>query len=133
MITLVRQELYKLSKQRPVRLFFGFLLLFQVILAVYTARYPQFLTSHDSFINGFYAYIPTTFFLIAIGSTHLTIERQAGTLRLLLYRQYSRTTVLLSKWLSILILSISVYLDFNVVGLIIKLLFFRNLPLKSAL
>lgn len=128
MFTLLRQENRKLMHHRVIQLFIPFIMIFQFIIAIYAAHYPQLLTPYDAFVNNDYGFIPLLFLAITIGSTYLTNERQNGTLRALLYRSYSRTQVLVSKWLTILGLMIGLSGFSTLMSLGLKLSFFRRLP-----
>ena len=128
MFTLLRQENRKLMHYRVIQLFIPFIMIFQFIIAIYAAHYPQLLTPYDAFVNNDYGFIPILFLTITIGSTYLTNERQNGTLRALLYRSYSRTKVLVSKWLTILGLMIGLSGFSTLMSLGLKLSFFRRLP-----
>lgn len=133
MLALLWQELYKLRHQRAIWLFTAFLIIFQLLMASYALRYPQLLAGTDAFTNSYYGFIPILFFSIANGSTYLTNERQSGTLRALLYRSYSRTKVLVSKWLALLILSSYLYLLCTTISFIIKLTLFNHITMTSHL
>ena len=80
MFTLLRQENRKLMHHRVIQLFIPFIMIFQFIIAIYAAHYPQLLTPYDAFVNNDYGFIPILFLAITIGSTYLTNERQNGTL-----------------------------------------------------
>lgn len=64
--------------------------------------------------------------LIAATSNITMMEFQSGMIRPLLYRKYSRTQVLISKWLVILGYSIILYVVSFIWSLILKLVLFNG-------
>lgn len=64
MFTLLRQENRKLMHHRVIQLFIPFIMIFQFIIAIYAAHYPQLLTPYDAFVNNDYGFIPLLFLAI---------------------------------------------------------------------
>ncbi len=62
MFTLLRQENRKLMHHRVIQLFIPFIMIFQFIIAIYAAHYPQLLTPYDAFVNNDYGFIPLLYF-----------------------------------------------------------------------
>lgn len=133
MSILVKQEYYKIIKQRSNLFFLIGMFILQIAIAAYTLKYSQFLSTKDAFVNNYFAYLPTIFFFIAICSTSITKERQYGTLRSLLYRQYSYNQVLLSKIIALVTYTIFIFLISSVFSVILKLTLFHNLTLTKTI
>lgn len=131
MLTLLKQEFYKVNKQRSTKVFFILLLVLQVTVAFYSSKYPKFLSPIDTFTNSSFTYVPIIFFYIAICSTSITKERQYGTLRSILYRQFSFDQVLLSKIMSLFIQIIMTFCATSIISLILKFIFFNKLTLTN--
>lgn len=131
MTSLVKQEFYKLNKKRSTQIFLVLILAFQLIIAFCSSRYPKFISVKDTFINTEFVYIPIIFFYIAICSGDITSERQYGTLKSLLYRQFSFNQVLFSKIIVLLSHMISVYLISSLFNLLLKLTFLSKFSLTG--
>lgn len=129
MKTLIRQEMYKLIKQRSNKIFFIGLFVFQLLVALCSVKYPKFLAAKDAFRTSYLAFIPITF--IGICSTLITKEHQYGTLRSLLYRRFSYVQVIISKIISMMTFTIVIFLSSSIVSLIFKFIFFSHLTLTK--
>ena len=97
MITLLKQEIYKLMKRPSLVVFIILLFCFQLAVALIAMKYPNLLNIKATFVSNFFAPVLIVFYMIAVGSTQLSSEIQYGTLKTLLYRQYSFAQILLSK------------------------------------
>ncbi|MBA1435283.1 ABC transporter permease, partial [Bombilactobacillus bombi] len=109
MITLIKQESYKLLKRPSTKIFIVFMLVFQAIVGFYTRNYPQNIAPKDALTDNFYAPLLIAIFLISLGSTAITNEIQYGTLKTLLYRKYSYNQILISKWITLFLSTIILY------------------------
>lgn len=126
MITLLKQEIYKLMKRPSLLVFIILLFCFQLAVALIALKYPSLLNIKATFVSNFFAPVLIVFYMIALGSTQLSSEIQYGTLKTLLYRQYSFAQILLSKWLALLIGVILLYVSSACMSVIIKLLVLNN-------
>lgn len=133
MKTLIRQEFYKLIKQRGTQIFLVGIFAFQLLIAFCSKKYPKFISDKDAFINNYLAIFIVTFFIIAICSTIISKERQFGTLRSLLYREFSYIQIITSKIITILTFTIGVFLDVSIVSLIFKFIFANKFELTQKL
>ena len=129
MRTLIRQESYKLMKQRSTQIFLIGLFLFQLLVVFCSKKYPKFLSDKDAFLNNYMAIILITFFIIAICSTVITKERQFGTLRSLLYRKFSYIQIITSKIVTLLTFTILLFVGNSLISLVFKFIFANNLDL----
>lgn len=126
MLTLIRQELYKIFKRPLSAYFWVVLVLFQTGVAVYALYNSDALSPLAAFRSGYYTSIPITFFMIALCSTTVSGELQFGTLKAMLYRKYSFYQVLISKWFAQLIYLIFLTLVSVISSLTLQQLIFRN-------
>jgi len=133
MTTLLKQEYYKLRKQRSNAIFIIGVLVLQIITALYSLKYPQVIAPKDLFMNSFFAYPPVILFFIAISSTSITKERQFGTLRALLYRKFSYTQVLISKVISLVSYALFSLLLTSIFSIILKFLLFRDFSITKSI
>jgi len=126
MIKLVQQEIYKLVHKRSTTIGVGALAGFMVILAILAKVYPNLFNAQAQFESLFASQIFIVFMLIAATSNIMMMEFQSGMIRPLLYRRYSRTQVLISKWLVILGYSIVLFAGAFIWSLLIKVVLFNN-------
>ncbi|WP_057894364.1 ABC transporter permease [Lacticaseibacillus brantae] len=131
---LVKQEIYKLVKRPTLTYFWGFLLVFQIAAAVYVSHNPQVVNPQKAFLGNFFVPAMIAFFMISLCSTTLSTEIQSGTLKSLLYRKYSVYQVLISKWLSLLIYTITLYVAGMIISLVLHwMMFQKTIPLSVQL
>jgi len=124
---LLAQEFYKLRHKRSTYIGIGLLLLFMLALAVISRMYPKaFLSGQELFTSNFSAGTWIVFMIIAASSTIMTMEFESGMIRPLLYRRYSRTQVLVSKWLTILAYTICLFVVTLLFSFLLKLIFFNG-------
>ncbi|KRM71991.1 ABC transporter permease [Lacticaseibacillus brantae] len=126
MIKLIQQEIYKLGQKRSTTIGVSALAGFMVILAILSKVYPNLFNAQAQFESLFASQIFIVFMLIAATSNIMMMEFQSGMIRPLLYRRYSRTQVLISKWLVILGYSILLFVGAIIWSLLIKVVLFNN-------
>ncbi|ETY74718.1 ABC transporter permease [Lactiplantibacillus fabifermentans] len=126
MLTLIKQEFYKLIHQPSTRNLLIVLPLIQIGALGYSVKYPGMLPPTTAVLDNFLGFITMTIYLIAKASTLTSSELQFGTMRALRYRQYSANQVLISKWLMLFIYSVGLFLYSNIVTLILKALFLAH-------
>ncbi|MFD1485071.1 ABC transporter permease [Lacticaseibacillus baoqingensis] len=95
--TLVKQELYKLVHKRGTWLALVFMVLVQVGFAVMRQIYPKMMTVKDLAANEYIGGLLVLFIMIASTASIIAMEFQYGTIKQLLYRQYYRSQVFISK------------------------------------
>ncbi|MHC9533435.1 ABC transporter permease [Dellaglioa sp. L3N] len=131
MITLVKQELFKLLKKRSTPIISALLVIFIFGLAIVTKMNPTIFDAKGLFVQGFGAIFLLFLIMIATASTVVAMESQFGTIKDLLYRKYSRGAVLASKWLTVFLYSIYLNVLLFVAAIVAKLLFLPNFSLSS--
>lgn len=103
MATLIKQELYKLVHKRGTWLAICLMLVVQIGFAIISHFNPEIMSvaalSQNNYIGG--ALI--IFIMIASTATIMSMEFQYGTIKQLLYRQYYRSQVFISKVIVILL------------------------------
>ncbi|WP_125702293.1 ABC transporter permease [Lacticaseibacillus daqingensis] len=97
--TLIQQEWYKLTHKLGTWLAIGFMVLVQVAMAVLAAVYPDSPLFNASTLveNSYIGGDLVMFIAIASVASIVSMEFQYGTMKQLLYRQYYRSQVFLSK------------------------------------
>ena len=106
MLTLTKQELFKLMKKRSTWITTIIMLISQIVIAVWAKNSPKLFDAKSMFLSQFFASYWYVFFLIAAAATIITMEFQYGTIKQVLYRKYYRGEVLVSKWLTVFLYSI---------------------------
>ncbi|WP_125605360.1 ABC transporter permease [Lapidilactobacillus bayanensis] len=101
--TLIKQELYKLVHKKGTWIAIVFMLATQVCFALLRKAFPKFflltsLVSNDYLGGGLYLFI-----MIASAASIIAMEFQYGTVKQLLYRQYYRSQVFISKLIVLII------------------------------
>lgn len=133
MITLVKQELFKLIKKKSTLVLSILLVLLMIFYAVLARRYPEILTPGPLFANMYGSTEWIIFFLIAAASSIVAMEFQFGTIKNLLYRSYSRGEVIVSKWLTLFLYSLYFYALSFVVSVILKLVLFPSISFADGM
>lgn len=135
MLTLIRQEFYKLGKRKTTFILPVVVMIFMLIAAIMT---KQLVKEANTPIDGtaiftqlFSATTWIVYLMIFAGSTLITQEFEYGTIKNLLYRQYSRGQVLLSKWITLLILNVFYFVISTIFAIILKVIFFPSIKFNS--
>lgn len=128
MRTLLWQETFKLLKKKSTYWVTIFLVISGLGQAFLEKLYPhnKVLTAPMAFSSSFAATTWLIFIMIAACATVLSMEFQYGTVKEIIYRQYSRSTILMSKWLVMLGYSIYLYVMTGAVALLGKVLFVND-------
>ncbi|MCH4163677.1 MAG: ABC transporter permease [Lentilactobacillus diolivorans] len=126
MRTLLRQEGFKLLKKKSTYLVTLVIIIIILGQAFLGKIYPKAIPVKMFFTSSFGATTMVVFVLIAASATSLSMEFQYGTIKELIYQQYSRSTILLSKWLIMFAYSLYLYIMTGIVALIGKVIFANN-------
>lgn len=127
MITLVKQETFKLLHKKSTYAVSATLLIIMTIYAVLTKNYPKYWGApQGQFAGMFTGATWIVFFMIAACSSIIAMEFQYGTIKELLYRKYYRGQILVSKWITMLLYSIYFYVLAFVWSLLLKVVLFND-------
>ncbi|WP_311407434.1 ABC transporter permease [Liquorilactobacillus uvarum] len=126
MVTLIRQELFKLMHKKSTIIGTIALLLLMTIFAVFSKLQPSFSDPKGEFIAAYGGTSWVVFFMIAACSTIVAMEFQYGTIKELLYRKYYRGEILASKWITMFIYSLYFYVLSFVFSVILKVVLFNS-------
>ncbi|MCI2019166.1 ABC transporter permease [Lentilactobacillus hilgardii] len=121
MKTLLWQEGFKLLRKKST--YWVTIVLAGLVFgsALLSRMYPKTFPAQLFFTSSFGATTWVVFVMIAACATSLSMEFQYGTIKELIYQQYSRETILISKWLIMLAYSIYLYAMTGVVALLGKI------------
>lgn len=126
MWTLVKQEIFKLTRKSSTWISTFFLIGVEMLFAILTRIYPQTFVPASMFESLYFARPIIIFFMIAATATIITMEFQYGTMKQVLYRRFSRGQILVSKWLAILVYSLYWYILSTGVAMLLKLMLFHH-------
>lgn len=127
MITLVKQECFKLLHKSSTYIASATLLLLMAALGVLSKYYPSSWGKPESqFVQLFAGVFWIPLFMIAACSAIIAMEFQYGTIKELLYRKYYRGQILISKWITMFLYSIYFFLVSLAWALVIKVVLFND-------
>ncbi|KRK47111.1 ABC transporter permease [Secundilactobacillus kimchicus] len=126
MLTLVRQELFKLIKKRSTWITTIIMLVTQIGLAIWAKTTPKVLDPRAVFDQQFFGVVWYLFFLIAAAASIITMEFQYGTIKEVLYRKYYRGEIMVSKWLTLFIYSLYWVVLSWVVSMLLRAVLFAD-------
>ncbi|WP_176722554.1 ABC transporter permease, partial [Staphylococcus equorum] len=119
MVTLVKQELFKMFKKKSSIIIPILIFILMIGLAVLSENYPDILDSKSLFKQGFSSFSWLFFLMIIQASTIITMEFHYGTIKNLLYRNYSRTSIIISKFITLFIYSLIIFAISMIITVII--------------
>lgn len=126
MTTLIKQELFKMFKKKSSIIIPILIFILMIGLAILSKKYPDIMGSKLLFKQGYSAFSWIFFLMIIQASTIITMEFHYGTIKNLLYRNYSRTSIIISKIISLVIYSLIIFVISIVISLILNLTFFSD-------
>lgn len=126
MATLIKQELFKMFKKKSSIIIPILIFAVMLCLAILSKNYPNIIGSESLFKQGYSSFSWIFFLMIIQASTIITMEFHYGTIKNLLYRNYSRTSIIISKIISLVIYSLIIFAISIVISLILNLTFFSD-------
>lgn len=130
MTTLIKQEIFKLSKKKSTWISSIILVAMQLGLAVWAKNKPDMFGDIGSMIQDGFLGLPLIFFfLVAACSSIITMEFQYNTIKEVLYRKYNRAQILVSKWITMFLYSIYWLVLTYAVTFVLKVIFFPKFDL----
>lgn len=126
MITLVKQEIYKLLHKKSTLILTMIQLIIMIGTAILIKSKSNLFDPTSAILDGFGGLMWSLFVLIAAAASIIAMEFQHGTIKELLYRRYYRGQILISKWLTIFLYSLYYYVMTFVVALLLKIALFNS-------
>ncbi|WP_190317131.1 ABC transporter permease, partial [Staphylococcus argenteus] len=123
--TLIKQEFFKLYKKKSTFIAPIVFILLMVAQGYIATKYN--ITPKETFISGFNGFSWFALLLIIQASTIISMEFHYGTIKNLLYREYSRTTMIISKVITLFIISLIYFVITIIASIGIGSLFFNDL------
>ena len=132
MLTLIKQELYKLLHKNGTYIGLACIFCFQIALAILSKVFPGFMSADAAFGTGFAGSSITVFVMIAATASIIAMEFQYGTVRQLLYRKYYRSQVFISKIIVVILHALVLYVLQFVMALLLKFALFPSIDLGAS-
>ncbi|MGO2172878.1 MAG: ABC transporter permease [Staphylococcus equorum] len=127
--TLVNQELYKIFKKKSSIIIPIIIFIIMIGLAVLSKNYSNVIESKLQLEQGYSGFSWIIFLMIIQASTIITMEFHYGTIKNLLYRNYTRTSIILSKFIALFIYSLIVFVLCILISLLLNLIFFSDIDI----
>ena len=126
MAILINQEFFKLLKMKSTYWVSMFLVLIVLGVSLICKLYPKTFPGQIFFTSSFGSDTWIIFAMIAACASIISMEFQYGTIKEIIYQQYSRGAVLISKWVVMFLYSIYLYLLTSASALAGKVLFLND-------
>ncbi|KRM41647.1 ABC transporter permease [Lentilactobacillus parafarraginis] len=126
MVTLVRQEIFKLIHKKSTWAASVVLLVLMTGIAVMSHNQPNTFNPQAMYQESFMAVPWIYLFMIAASASIIAMEFQYGTIKELLYRKYYRGQIIISKWITMVLYSVYFFVLALAYSFILKLIFFSG-------
>ncbi|EJE04173.1 ABC transporter permease [Staphylococcus epidermidis] len=130
--TLIKQECFKLCKKKSTFIIPIIVILLMVIQAIISKNYDDVFSPQSSIESAFSGFSWFIFLLIIQASTIISMEFYHGTIKNLLYRKYTRTNIIISKIITLVIFSLLYFIISIIVGFILWAIFFNDINLLES-
>ncbi len=130
--TLIKQECFKLYKKKSTFIIPIIVILLMVVQAIISKNYDDVFSPQSSIESAFSGFSWFIFLLIIQASTIISMEFYHGTIKNLLYRKYTRTNIIISKIITLVIFSLLYFIISIVVGFILWAIFFNDINLLES-
>ncbi|WP_086428948.1 ABC transporter permease [Staphylococcus cornubiensis] len=132
MSILIKQELFKMYKKKSSIIFPIIIVIFMILFAYLSKQYSDIFNSEIQFKTGFSGITWLAFLMIVQASTIITMEFAYGTIKNLLYRKYSRTQIIISKFAALFIYSFILFIGVCLISFLLKFIFLGSLDITSS-
>lgn len=130
--TLIKQECFKLCKKKSTFIIPIIVILLMVVQAIISKNYDDVFSPQSSIESVFSGFSWFIFLLIIQASTIISMEFYHGTIKNLLYRKYTRTNIIISKIITLVIFSLLYFIISIIVGFILWAIFFNDINLLES-
>ena len=130
--TLIKQECFKLFKKKSTFIIPIIIMLLMVVQAIISKNYDDVFSPQSSIESAFSGFSWFIFLLIIQASTIISMEFYHGTIKNLLYRKYTRTSIIISKIITLILFSLLYFIVSIVVGIILWAIFFNDINLLES-
>ena len=129
--TLIKQECFKLFKKKSTFIIPIIIMLLMVVQAIISKNYDDIFL-HNHLLNQHLVVFMVYLLLIIQASTIISMEFYHGTIKNLLYRKYTRTSIIISKIITLILFSLLYFIISIVVGIILWAIFFNDINLLES-
>ncbi|MBV5159428.1 ABC transporter permease [Staphylococcus epidermidis] len=130
--TLIKQECFKLCKKKSTFIIPIIVILLMVVQAIISKNYDDVFSPQSSIESAFSGFSWFIFLLIIQASTIISMEFYHGTIKNILYRKYTRTNIIISKIITLVIFSLLYFIISIIVGFILWAIFFNDINLLES-
>ncbi|HDT6947468.1 TPA: ABC transporter permease [Staphylococcus aureus] len=130
--TLIKQECFKLCKKKTTFIIPIVIMLLMIVQAIVSKNYEDVFSPQSSIESSFNGFSWFIFLLIIQSSTIISMEFYHGTIKNLLYRKYTRTSIIVSKIITLVLFSLLYFIISIIVGLILWAVFFNDINLLES-
>lgn len=130
--TLIKQECFKLFKKKSSWIIPIIIVLLMILFAVLAKNYDDIFVPKSNIESGFESFSWIVILMIVQASTIITMEFHFGTIKNLLYRKYSRTSIVISKIITLIIYSLICFIVAIAITLLLYAIFFNDINLFEA-
>lgn len=127
--TLISQELYKIFKKKSSIIIPIIIFILMIAMAVLSNNYEEILKPESQFKQGYTGFSWIFFLMIIQAATIITMEFHYGTIKNLLYRNYSRMSIILSKFIALFIYSLALFIVTTLISLGLRLILFSDMDI----
>ncbi|WP_426704497.1 ABC transporter permease [Staphylococcus shinii] len=127
--TLINQELYKIFKKKSSIIIPIIIFILMIAMAILSNNYEDILKPESQFKQGYTGFSWIFFLMIIQAATIITMEFHYGTIKNLLYRNYSRMSIILSKFIALFIYSLALFIVTILISLGLKLILFSDMDI----
>ncbi|MCE5150122.1 MULTISPECIES: ABC transporter permease [Staphylococcus] len=132
MVGLIKQECFKLYKKKSSYIIPIIILALMVAQAIFSKKFDDIILPQSSIKSAFSGFSWFIFLLIIQASTIISMEFYHGTIKNLLYRNYTRTSIVISKIIALLIYSLFYFVITIIGAIILWALFFNDINLLES-
>ncbi|MBJ6299879.1 ABC transporter permease, partial [Staphylococcus aureus] len=130
--TLIKQECFKLYKKKSTFIIPIIIILLMVAQAIIAKNFEDVFGPKVSIQSAFSGFSWFIFLLIIQASTIISMEFYHGTIKNLLYRNYSRTSIIISKIIALVIFSLFYFILTVIIAIILWAIFFNDINLLES-
>ena len=129
--TLIKQECFKLCKKKSTFII-PIIIILLMVIRYNLEKYDDIFSPQSSIESAFSGFSWFIFLLIIQASTIISMEFYHGTIKNLLYRKYTRTNIIISKIITLVIFSLLYFIISIIVGIILWSIFFNDINLLES-
>ncbi|MEB6266846.1 ABC transporter permease [Staphylococcus haemolyticus] len=132
MSTLIKQECFKLFKKKSTFIIPIIIILLMFAQAIISKNYDDVFSPKITISSAFSGFSWFIFLLIIQASTIISMEFYHGTIKNLLYRKYTRSSIIISKIITLVIFSLIYFIITIAIAIVLWAIFFNDINLLES-